>query len=195
MVEGNDLYGDGVNIAARLEGIAEPGSIMISGTAYDYVKNKIGVGFTDLGTQTLKNIAESVRVYAVAGTPRVSVATPKVATAKPSIAVLPFVNMSGDPEQQYFSDGITEDIITELSRFRQLRVLAAIRPFGIVRRGLIRFALAANSASAICSRAVCVGLARGFVSRPSLSIPVPEATCGPSDTTATRKTSLPSRTR
>jgi TolB-like protein len=136
MVEGNDLYGGGVNIAARLEGIAEPGSIMISGTAYDYVKNKIDVGFTDLGTQTLKNIVEPVRVYAVAGTPRVSVPTPKAAMDKPSIAVLPFVNMSGDPEQQYFSDGITEDIITELSRFRQLHVLAGNSSFQYREQGV-----------------------------------------------------------
>ena len=124
MVEGSDLYGDGVNIAARLEGIAEPGGVLVSGTAFDYVRNKVSAGFEDLGTQTLKNIAEPVRVYRVVGTPRASVATPKVASDKPSIAVLPFVNMSGDPEQEYFSDGITEDIITELSRFRSLFVIA-----------------------------------------------------------------------
>jgi adenylate cyclase len=122
MVEGSDLYGDGVNIAARLEGIAEPGAILVSGAAYDYVKNKVAVGFDDLGTRTLKNIVEPVRVYRVAGTPRVFVT--KAATDKLSIAVLPFTNMSGEPEQQYFSDGITEDIITELSRFRSLSVLA-----------------------------------------------------------------------
>jgi TolB-like protein len=124
MVEHSDLYGDGVNIAARLEGIAEPGGILISGTTYDYVKNKVEVSFEDLGTQTLKNIAEPVRVYRVVGTPRVLVATPKVPTDKPSIAVLPFVNMSGGPEQQYFSDGVTEDIITALSHFRSLVVIA-----------------------------------------------------------------------
>jgi TolB-like protein/tetratricopeptide (TPR) repeat protein len=124
MVEGNDLYGDGVNIAARLEGIAEPGGIMISGTAYDYVKNKIDVGLTDLGTQTLKNIVEPVRVYQVTGTPYVRIPTAKAATERPSLAVLPFVNMSGDPEQQYFSDGVTEDIITELSRFHEIFVIA-----------------------------------------------------------------------
>jgi adenylate cyclase len=123
MVEGSDLYGDGVNIAARLEGIAEPGGIVVSGTAFDQVKNKVDTTFDDLGTQTLKNIAEAVRVYRVTGTPRVSVTTSK-ATDKPSIAVLPFVNMSGDPEQGYFSDGITEDILTELSRFRSLTVIA-----------------------------------------------------------------------
>jgi TolB-like protein len=124
MVEGSDLYGDGVNIAARLEGIAEPGGILVSGTTYDYVKNKISAGFDELGTQTLKNIAEPVRAYRVVGTPAVMLAVPKVTTEKPSIAVLPFDNLSGDLERQFFSDGITEDIIAALSRFRSIFVIA-----------------------------------------------------------------------
>jgi TolB-like protein/cytochrome c-type biogenesis protein CcmH/NrfG len=124
MVEDNDLYGDGVNIAARLEALAEPGSILLSSTAQEYVKNKLKVGFDDLGLQTLKNIAEPVRAFRVAGTPVVTTAVPKAAIDTPSIAVLPFTNMSGNPEQEYFSDGITEDIITELSRFRELFVIA-----------------------------------------------------------------------
>jgi adenylate cyclase len=124
MVEGSDLYGDGVNVAARLEALADPGGILVSGTAYDYIRNKVKVGFDDLGPQTLKNIAEPVRIYRIAGMPRAPIAALTAATDRPSVAVLPFVNMSGDPEQQYLSDGITEDIITELSRFRQLHVLA-----------------------------------------------------------------------
>ena len=122
MVEGSDLYGDSIIVATRLEGIAEAGGVLVSGTAFDHVRNKVNASFEDLGTQALKNITEPVRVYRVAGTPLV--ATRKVATDKPSIAVLPFVNMSGDLEQQYFSDGITEDIITELSRYRSLLVIA-----------------------------------------------------------------------
>jgi TolB-like protein/Tfp pilus assembly protein PilF len=123
LVVGDDLYGEAVNIAARLEGIAEPGSILLSGTAYDHIKNKIKAGFDDLGPQSLKNITEPVRTYRVAAL-ATDVAAPKAASEKPSIAVLPFTNMSGDPEQQYFSDGITEDIITELARFHSLLVIA-----------------------------------------------------------------------
>ena len=124
IVEGSDLYGDGVNIAARLESIAEPGGIVVSGTAFEHVKNKVDCDFEDVGTQTLKNIAESVRVYRVTGTPRVAVPTSKTATDKPSIAVLPFTNLSGDPEQEYFADGMVEDITTALSHFKELFVIA-----------------------------------------------------------------------
>ena len=123
MVEGSDLYGDGINIAARLEAIADPGSILVSGTAYDHIGTKLEVDFDDLGAQTVKNITQPVRAYRVVNTPTVAVAA-KPITDRPSIAVLPFTNMSEDPEQQYFSDGITEDIITELSRFHSLFVIA-----------------------------------------------------------------------
>jgi adenylate cyclase len=124
IMEGSDLYGDGINIAARLESIAEPGGIAVSGTAFDQVKNKIDVVLEDLGPQTLKNIAEPVRVYRVTGTPRVLVETTNAAPNKPSIAVLPFANLSGDPEQEYFADGMVEDITTALSHFKELFVIA-----------------------------------------------------------------------
>jgi adenylate cyclase len=121
MVEGGDLYGDGVNIAARLEGIAEPGGVCVSGSAFDYVRNKVKAGFDDLGPQSLKNIAEPVRAFRIAGNPAAARAT---TSGKPTILVLPFTNMSGDPEQEFFSDGITEDIITDLSRISALSVVA-----------------------------------------------------------------------
>ena len=124
MVEGSDLYGDGVNIAARLEALAEPGSVLISGTVYDYVRNKVKIGFRDLGFQSLKNIAEPVRIYRLSSTATVAVEGAKPSVDRPSVAVLPFTNMSGDPDQEYFSDGITEEIITELSRSRDLLVIA-----------------------------------------------------------------------
>jgi TolB-like protein/class 3 adenylate cyclase/Flp pilus assembly protein TadD len=125
MVEAGDLYGDGVNIAARLEGIAEPGRVFISGTVFDYVRNKLAAGFEDLGSQSLKNIAEPVRVYCVLPAGAAGAAPPTVTIPdKPSIAVLPFENMSDDPAQEYFADGMVEDIITALSRFRNLFVIA-----------------------------------------------------------------------
>jgi adenylate cyclase len=123
-----ELYGDGINIAVRLEGIADPGGILISEKVYSEVEGKLEVGFEDRGEQQLKNISKPVRTYSVrlgapsALTERLSAAPPL--PDKPSIAVLPFENMSGDPEQEYFADGMVEEIITALSRFNWLFVIA-----------------------------------------------------------------------
>jgi TolB-like protein/class 3 adenylate cyclase/Tfp pilus assembly protein PilF len=126
MVEGGDLYGDGVNIAARLQALADPGSVVVSGKVRQETVGKLECGFEHLGDQKLKNMPEPVRVYRVSAVsaPSRLVMLSKEPGSKPSIAALPFPNMSGDPEQEYFSDGITEDIITELSRFRNLIVIA-----------------------------------------------------------------------
>jgi adenylate cyclase len=126
IVEGSDLYGDGVNVAARLQAMAEPGEIWISGNVHDQVEKKLSLTYDDLGPREMKNIARRVHAFRIGagGASRAPVpVTPSLPT-KPSIAVLPFTNLSGDPNQQYFSDGITEDIITELSRFRSLFVIA-----------------------------------------------------------------------
>jgi adenylate cyclase len=131
--EDGDLYGDGVNIAARLESVAAPGGIVISGTAYDHLQGKLDCALASLGEQQLKNIERPVRAYRVelgAATPITPSAAPPPPD-KPAIAVLPFEEMSGDPEQAYFSDGITEDIITELSRFRELLVIARNSSFAL----------------------------------------------------------------
>ncbi len=171
IVKGEDVYGDGVNVAARLEGLAEPGEVLVSSTVADHVKGKIGSGFEDLGEQELKNIPEPVHMYRVVaqtGAPSTAAAVhkktrfpkfPVIAAGlavlilaagaalwlkpwepreepvseanmafplpdKPSIAVLPFTNMSGDPEQEYFADGMTEDVITDLSKLSGLFVIA-----------------------------------------------------------------------
>ena len=126
--EDGDIYGTGVNVAARLQTLAQPGEICISGTVHGEVKNKLDIAYEDLGDQTVKNIEGPVRAWRIATQrPAMPSAIAKPASKthdKPSVAVLPFVNMSGDPEQEYFSDGITEDIITEVSRFRELFVTA-----------------------------------------------------------------------
>ncbi len=128
IVEGDDIYGDGVNIAARLEGLSQPGSICISADVYRQVRGKIDANFDDLGAQQVKNIVEPVRAYRVSLDSRMQVARSAdlgaVASQKRALAVLPFVNMSGDVEQEYFADGITEDIITSLSKLSQLTVIA-----------------------------------------------------------------------
>ncbi|MER9397955.1 adenylate/guanylate cyclase domain-containing protein [Mesorhizobium sp. M0615] len=126
IVEGQDIYGDGVNIAARLEGLAEPGGIYVSGTVHDHIAGKLALRFHDLGDHALKNIVKPVRVYR-AGADRTEERTAHPAPAmpdKPSIAVLAFTNMSGDPEQEHLSDGISEDIITALSKLSKLFVVA-----------------------------------------------------------------------
>ena len=125
--EGERIYGDGVNVAARIEGLTQGGGIGISRNVYDQVKGKLSLEYEYLGEHTVKNIAEPVSVYRVLTEPDVS--GPKIGKEielpdKPSIAVLPFVNMSGDPEQEYFSDGISEEIITGLSKIPQMFVIA-----------------------------------------------------------------------
>lgn len=122
--DGDDIFGDGVNVAARLEGLCEPEGVLISSGAYEQVRNKLPFDFEDIGPQALKNINQPVHAFRVRLIQIPASASPPPLADKPSIAVLPFENMSGDPEHQYFSDGITEDIITELSRFRHLFVIA-----------------------------------------------------------------------
>ena len=130
MIEGRDLYGDGVNIAARLEALAEPSGICISRTVLNHARDKVPFDVEDAGEQTLKNIARPVHVYRIIITPSQRPATPKSEVPalalpdKPSVAVLPFTNMSRDPEQEFVSDGIAEDVITALSRYPSLFVIA-----------------------------------------------------------------------
>ena len=129
IVDRNDIYGDGVNIAARLESLADSGGVCISGAVYDAIRGKLQLEYEFLGEQRVKNIAEPVRAYRVIFESNqteavIPTAVPDKPSDKPSIAVLPFENMSGDPEQEYFSDGISEDIITDLSKVSGLFVIS-----------------------------------------------------------------------
>jgi TolB-like protein/Tfp pilus assembly protein PilF len=128
IVEGSDLYGDGVNIAARLESLSEPGGLCISGSVYEQVNGKLPHAFVSIGSQTLKNIDRPIQVYRVAGKGGAGAAVVSAVELhlpdKPSIVVLPFANMSADAEQSYFVDGLTEDLITDLSKVPELFVIA-----------------------------------------------------------------------
>ncbi len=143
IVEGDDIHGDGVNVAARLEALAEPGGILVAGIVHEIVRTKVDFAFFDIGPQAVKNIAEPVPAYGVgqpyinkpAGKPAIAAAvaanTAPAVPEKPSIAVLPFANPGGDPEQQYFCDGITEDLITDLSKISGLFVVGRNASFAI----------------------------------------------------------------
>ena len=137
IIDGDDIFGDGVNVAARVESECEPGGVCVSGNAFEQIRGKTNFTFDNLGEKTLKNIERPVRLYAVRGATSAATTTTATVSAmppdnsrplplpdKPSIAVLPFQNMSGDPEQEYFADGMVEDIITALSRFKALFVIA-----------------------------------------------------------------------
>ncbi len=133
IIDGDDIFGDGVNVAARVENESEPGGVCLSGSAFEQVRGKTGIAFDELGERPLKNIDRPVRLYSVrlSGSSAATsadlpsdTASPLPFPDKPSIAVLPFQNMSGDPEQEYFADGMVEEIITALSRFKSLFVIA-----------------------------------------------------------------------
>jgi adenylate cyclase len=139
IVDGDDIHGDGVNVAARLEALAEPGGICISGTVRDHIGDRLTLVFDDLGDQNIKNIARPVNVYRVRFADAPLPPKPSAALAlpdKPSIAVLPFHNMSNDPDQEFFGDGIAEDIITALSRYPSLFVIARNSCFTYKRRAV-----------------------------------------------------------
>src|SRR5713101_1179288 len=124
IVQDEDIFGDGVNVAARLERIAKPGGIAISGSVRDQIGNRLDLVFEDMGEHKLKNIEQPVRVYSLSHEESTAANTAPNRDQRPSVAVLPFSNLSGDPEQEYFSDGITEDIINALSKHRSLVVFA-----------------------------------------------------------------------
>jgi adenylate cyclase len=142
MVQGENLFGDAVNIAARLEALAEPGGICVSGSVRDQIGTKLPVSFTDLGEQQVKNIAQPIKAYRIRGETLPTV-TPVVGSSlplpdKPSIAVLPFQNMSGDPEQEYFADGMVEEITgtrTRLQKCLKKSVFSRVCRGGVRGRG------------------------------------------------------------
>src|SRR4051794_23227758 len=122
IVDGGTIYGDGVNVAARIESLCEPGGVWLSRSVYNQVRGKLDLAFTPSGLHQVKNISEAVETFRVALGPGATASLPL--PDKPSIAVLPFTNMSGDPEQEYFADGLVEEIITALSRVRSFFVIA-----------------------------------------------------------------------
>ena len=175
VVEDGDIFGDGVNIAARLEGLAEPGGICVSARVQEDAAGKLDAAFEDLGDQQLRNITRPVRVYRVGAgvASQPSLPLPN----KPSIVVLAFTNMSGDPEQEFFADGIAEDIITSLPKSRSLFVIARNSSFTYKGKAVATEKSAASSVCAMSSKAACA--------RPAIC-----ARDGPADRSRYRRTPL-----
>jgi class 3 adenylate cyclase len=168
IVEPHDIFGDSVNIAVRLEGIAEPGGICISSSAYDQVRGKVGVEFADLGEQDLKNIDCPVRAYAVVRDGSRSVTQTGRARADPfspprlSVVVLPFANIGGDPEQDYFADGVTESLTTDLSRISGSFVIGRHTAFTYKGKAVDLKQIGRELTSATCSKAQYSAAGAGF---------------------------------
>ncbi|XIA62400.1 adenylate/guanylate cyclase domain-containing protein [Bradyrhizobium sp. TZ2] len=197
IIEGDDIYGDGVNIAARLEGIAEPGGISISEDAWRQVYGKVAVSFVDIGEQKLKNMARPLRVYRVdlGEASWLRPAPPALSLPdKPSIAVLPFDNISSDVDQEFFADGLAEDITT-LSKLAGLRVVARNSSFVYKRRAVDVREVARQLVCDMSWRAASARQATASASRLSLSMPRAARTCGPNAMTVQWTTFLRSRTK
>ena len=179
IVEGSDLYGDGVNIAARLESLAEPGGICISGSVHDQVRRKLALAFEDLGHQTVKNISDPIQVYRIsAGIPlkgqEISEQSALPLPATPSIAILPFTNMSSDPEHEHFADGLTEDLITDLSQVAGLFVIARNSSFAYKGKSVDVRSIARN----LGVRYVLEGSARRATGRVRINVQLIDAIAG-----------------
>jgi len=177
IVEEHDIFGDGVNVAARLEALAEPGGICVSRMVRDQIRDKLSYPFGDRGEQSVKNITRPVRVYAMrpeaiadlpapSVRPAPSISQPTVAP-RLSIVVLPFANLSNDPEQQYFADGITEDLTADLSRIAGMLVISRNTAFTYRANRSTRKRSAVSSACVTCWKAVSSDRGTGFASTPS----------------------------
>jgi adenylate cyclase len=198
IVEDDDIFGDGVNVAARLEALANPGGICISGTVFDQVKGKLDLAYDNLGPQSVKNIAEPVRIYRLDTAPTPAATGPGEAPAspdRPSIAVLPFTNISGDPEQEYFADGMTDDLITNRPEISGLFVIA--RNSSFVYKGQSVDVIEVGRKLGV--KRVLEGSVRRAGNQVRINAQLIDAatggTCGPSATTGTSRTSSRSRTR
>jgi TolB-like protein/Tfp pilus assembly protein PilF len=180
IVEGSDLYGDGVNIASRLESLAEPGGICIAGNVHDQVRRKLRLGFEDVGPQMVKNLADPVQVYRIHADmsdrsgPANAEQAPLPLPATPSIAILPFVNMSSDPEHEFFADGLTEDLITDLSQVAGLFVIARNSSFAYKGKPVDVRSIARN----LGVRYVLEGSARRAAGRVRINVQLIDAVAG-----------------
>jgi class 3 adenylate cyclase len=197
LIEGDDLLGDGVNIAARLEAVAEPGGVCISGAGFDHVRGRIEAEFVDLGAKTLKNIARLVQIYAVVPTRNTSPPLAPEGTGPPrlSLVVLPFANIGGGAEHDYFADGVTESLTTDLSRIRGLLSSPAIPPSPTRGRRSTCARLGAISMCATRSRAASSAAASGCASTFSWSTRRLALIFGPSGSTRRSLTFSTCKTR